>query len=809
MMKELPVPTPPADNHRRGPTNHTRSPFLLVVFLSLLLVAPIPVSPAPQGQIRVVTNAADTGHGTLRQALLDAQEGDTITFDPAVFPPTAPVSITVTNLLPGINANNLTLDASNAGVILDGSHLSGDWQVGLAMVSCKGTIIRGLQIASFSGPAIDITGVATDNVIGGDRSIGAGPFGQGNQFINNAIGVSLNTPGTTHNVITGNLMGTDAAGVAQLGNEHSGVWIGEGAKGNTIGPDNVIAYNGTAGILIYGPTSVNNTITQNSIHDNHMGIELQVGANTKLIFPSILDFELSAGTMTGATCANCTVEIFSDAGYEGAIYEGQTTADGSGVFVFDKGAAFIGPHLTATTTDLDGNTSEFSAPVSGASISLSLQQGNNLARTQLQPKQSEELVDNRMGMGASFQKRGVTGDWVEREKNDSGTKWVMALTIDWLEWPEVPTNDGYSEYYIDPSIDQAVTELHDLGFEIIYSLAFWDEEIEPQECYARFRKEEEIQRYLDYIQWLVHNFKDRIQTYEMINEPRFEECRPEFDQQNIELPDYIALVKRVITTIHQEYPEAKIVVGPTVLFYENDYLMGILESDLMPLVDGVSWHPFYGQSPEYEAEYYYDYPSIVQEIKDVASAHGFSGEYIVEEIGWSGHPDCPVTYSESVAAKYLARGIIMHLGMDIVTGFGGSASWAEQRAEGRVARNLSTIMAGAKTVNLPVQIQTTLTNTVSYTFALPNNDYLVALWSDGVAVEYDPGITATLTFSGLIDYQVTGIDALYGYQQQIMTDTVDGNLVIRDLLAKDYPIILRLNSNKVIFLPLVSKGHIQ
>ena len=781
---------------------------LLMTAMLVFATALSPATISSSGQAILVTSTADSGPGTLRQALLDAQDGDTITFDPVVFPPTAPVTISLTSELLEIQVNHLTLDASNAGVILDGSQLGSDWQRGLKLVSVQGCTVRGLQIANFSGPAIDIAGDARNNVIGGDRAIGNGPFGQGNQLIHNAIGVNLSTPGTTQNLITGNLMGTDATGVAQLGNERSGVWITEGASGNTVGPGNVIAYNGQAGIVVEGHTTVHNTITQNSIHDNRVGIVLQVGANTRLIFPSILDFDLAAGTVGGATCANCTVELFSDTGDEGAVYEGRTTADAIGSYYFDKGSAFTGPRLTATATDASGNTSPFSAPVSGTSRTLSLQEGNTSARAQIQPKRSEELTDNRMGTGAGFNKSGVTGDWVERKMNKVGVKWALALTIDYLEWPEVPANDGYSEYYIDPSIDRAVTELHDLGFEIIYSLAFWDEEIEPEECYVRFKKEEEIQRYLDYIQWLVHNFKDRIQIYETINEPRFEECRPEFDQQNIELEDYIELTRRIIQTIHQEYPEAKIVVGATVLRYEGDYLMGILQSDLMPLVDGVSWHPFYGQSPEYEPQYYYDYPATVQEIKEKASANGFSGEYIVEEIGWdSDIPGLPVSYSESVAAKYLARGIMMHLGMDIITGVGGTEGWDEQQAEMRVARHLSTSMAGARAANLPVQIQTTLTNTVSYTFALPNDDYLVALWSDGVAADYDPGVTATLTFSGLVDYQVAGIDALYGYQQQMITSEEDGDLVIRNLLVKDYPIILRLSSTRYVFLPIVWKGH--
>ena len=147
----------------------------------------------------------------------------------------------------------------------------------------------------------------------------------------------------------------------------------------------------------------------------------------------------------------------------------------------------------------------------------------------------------------------------------------------------------------------------------------------------------------------------------------------------------------------------------------------------------------------------------------------------------------------------------MHLGMDIITGFGGPGEHG-QRAQMRVARNLSTIMAGAKTAKLPVQIQTTLTNTVSYTFALPNDDYLVALWSDGVAVDDDPGVPATLTFSGVSDTTITGINVLEGYEQQLVASEEDGNLVIRDLLVKDYPIILRLSPTRYVFLPIVSKA---
>ena len=107
---------------------------------------PTPAS-LPQGGSIVVTNTSDSGPGSLRGALLDAQPHDTITFDPAVFPPDAPVTIFVgSEELPHIRVSNLALDASNAGVILDGSQVPGDWVAGLQIVMSEANTIMGLQI---------------------------------------------------------------------------------------------------------------------------------------------------------------------------------------------------------------------------------------------------------------------------------------------------------------------------------------------------------------------------------------------------------------------------------------------------------------------------------------------------------------------------------------------------------------------------------------------------------------------------------------------------------------------------------------
>lgn len=79
--------------------------------------------------------------------------------------------------------------------------------------------------------------------------------------------------------------------------------------------------------------------------------------NTELAPPSISGF----GSVIGTSCTNCTVDIYSDDGSQGRVYEGSTVADGSGDWTLTGAPA--GPNVTATATDSQGHTSEFSIPV--------------------------------------------------------------------------------------------------------------------------------------------------------------------------------------------------------------------------------------------------------------------------------------------------------------------------------------------------------------------------------------------------------------------------------------------------------------
>ena len=423
------------------------------------------------------------------------------------------------------------------------------------------------------------------------------------------------------------------------------------------------------------------------------------------------------------------------------------------------------------------------------------QTGNMQQITQLETKQSQELENNRIGtMWNNFWSFDTftLQEVINTTILPLGSKWIH-LTIN-----ELDTEGGIDwskpEFSIDPAHDSIFTRIANNDITISYNLIFWDKEnIGEEISYPRFKTEEQIQHYLDFAQFIVHHFKDRVQYYRIWNEPDIGDCL-----NWIEVEDYINLVKRAVPVIRQEYPEAKIMVGGTTALRaleSYEYFFSILNSDIMPLVDAIYWLPGPSFSPDYEfwRDYYYNYPSLVENIKDVASAHGFEGEYITEGLLWCTPemttPGDLYKYSDIASAKYYARSIVMHLGMDVtVTVMGVDPG----RAAFPTVQNLCTVMAGAEAINLPIEIQSEATNITSYSFSLSNGDNLIALWTDGVAVDEDPGVKANLTVQGITSEDVTATDVLNGYQQSIKTSNKNGNLVIRNLIVRDYPLILHI-----------------
>lgn len=293
---------------------------------------------APQEQTIVVTSTADSGPGTLREALEQATSGTTITFDFAVFPRDNPATIAVISPLPELAQGQVTIDGSNAGVILDGSALSSE--EGFRITS-NGNVIKGLQILYFPGSGIWIDSGATNNLIGGAMA------GEGNIISGNWDGVNIIGSGTMHNTVIGNYIGTDATGTAAMGNLVDGVWIGEGAQhnvigGSTAGERNVISGNGNTGVVIDG--GMYNTIIGNYIGTDATGTRALGNGGTGVGISWGAQYNLIGGDTPGER------NIISGNEWEGVWIGDPTTSNNT------VSGNYIGTDASGTAAIPNGNS---------------------------------------------------------------------------------------------------------------------------------------------------------------------------------------------------------------------------------------------------------------------------------------------------------------------------------------------------------------------------------------------------------------------------------------------------------------------
>jgi hypothetical protein len=236
----------------------------------------------------VVSTNADDGEGSLRACLSNLSEGIIITFDPQVFSPNKPSTIQLVSALPAIDQGHITLDASNAGVILDGSQL--DSGSGL-QINSSNNHIMGLQIINFPENGMRIDG--DDNQIGGNRLNGTAPSGEGNLLSGNALnGIIIYGK---NNIVRGNLVGTDIKGASAFPNNW-GVFVSEWGMdtivgGTNEGEGNVISGNTWANLDTWGKhTQIIGNLFGLDINgskairpDSHTNIIIESGASNTVI----------------------------------------------------------------------------------------------------------------------------------------------------------------------------------------------------------------------------------------------------------------------------------------------------------------------------------------------------------------------------------------------------------------------------------------------------------------------------------------------------------------------------------------------
>ena len=295
------------------------------------------------------------------------------------------------NLISGNGAQDVWAENSN-NVTIQGNLIGTDVSGAVALSPSGGIVLSPVRAG----------GVIRGNVVAGTASSGV------------TIGSGSDTEFGT--IVEGNFIGTDVTGTVDLGNAFNGISIAtRQVTVGGIGPGegNVIAFNGVAGVFVgYGGVSGprQNPIRGNSIHSNHAnpsfsanpGIDLaggsgggftlndlgdgDIGGNDLQNFPLISSAVPSGGSTTVQGTLNSQASTTFDIDFysnlacvgrpqgflEGRTFLGSTqvTTNGSGnatINVVLPVAIAAGSPVTATATDPDGNTSEFSQRIVVAS----------------------------------------------------------------------------------------------------------------------------------------------------------------------------------------------------------------------------------------------------------------------------------------------------------------------------------------------------------------------------------------------------------------------------------------------------------
>jgi hypothetical protein len=286
---------------------------------------------------------------------------------------------------------------SGDGVQIMGPRIPGDVFGNFVLQNYTGTDITGTIDLGNAHEGVCLCEGTHDNLVDSNLVSGNDYDGIGIQGYNNEP-YPLPPIQTRKNIVTNNIIGLAIDAVNPLPNSCHGVAIGEYGPGqwgcadsNTIGPDNIIAHNGWDGVSVWEDAiddfnADGNQITQNSIFNNDsLGIDLQNNgvtpsdpgdfdslANQELNFPVIDSAFYSAGNTTiygridiDTDPSQALIEIFKadpdPSGYgEGEIYLGSATPDGAGNWNTTVSGLNEGDSVTATTTDMNFNTSEFS-----------------------------------------------------------------------------------------------------------------------------------------------------------------------------------------------------------------------------------------------------------------------------------------------------------------------------------------------------------------------------------------------------------------------------------------------------------------
>ena len=183
----------------------------------------------------------------------------------------------------------------------------------------------GTDAAGANSPGIQQFGIG---LFGGvtATTIGGSTTGAGNLISGNtAYGIYISDLGTSNNVVQGNLIGTDATGTTAIPNADFGVGVLSFASGNLIGGTTAGARNVISGTIGYGYGVGIDNANRNVVQGNYIGTDISGNAAIPNEFAGVVIDDGSASNIVGGVIAGAGNLIANNYGPGVALYQSNTT----------------------------------------------------------------------------------------------------------------------------------------------------------------------------------------------------------------------------------------------------------------------------------------------------------------------------------------------------------------------------------------------------------------------------------------------------------------------------------------------------
>ncbi|MBN1343476.1 MAG: hypothetical protein JXQ73_12385 [Phycisphaerae bacterium] len=424
---------------------------------------------------------------------------------------------------------------------------------------------------------------------------------------------------------------------------------------------------------------------------------------------------------------------------------------------------------------------------------------------------------------------------------DAGFKWArVGYHDDPINWHWVEKEKGVLK--IDPETDAAVTELVSHGVDIVMSLDFGNRLYSgpatrpiPQlwewnyDMPAPPTTPEALAAWTRYVEFMVKHFRDRVKHFEIWNEWNIS-C---YWGAAPSLEHYLAVARAAIPVIRRHAPEARIMMGSWAGFphgistwspeqlaaKEKEQMILQATRELAREVDEIGWHPFYQTDPEQLKHYSADVRALRNWLKGV----GFRGHCMVTEWNYSAvYP--PLSEAEAARAwcggfratemekaKYVAQVFTRHTGLGLESFFcemyfpqfgvldlsllrrsfdADPISPLQPQAAYYVTRNLATMLDGLEPGEFEYSIDRAPANLEA--FALESSDgRALAIWLGGRAKDHCEGVPVDVRLKVACSKAV-GYDPMNGVRQELSVTQGEGVVVLKGVLVRDWPLIIRL-----------------